>query len=93
MDTMRSLYIEMLEELEVFGWDDDYSSGLQRRAAAALEHVDATRQPWPVLTPDQPPAAIWKQLAGNRQAIVDHLVEIGILDRFGSLTPAYTELS
>lgn len=92
MDTVRSLYIEMLEELEVFGWDDDYSNGLQQRAAAALEHVDKTNQPWPVLTPDQPPAAIWKQIAANRQAALDYLVKLGILDTSGRLTPAYTDL-
>ena len=89
---LRSIFIEMIEELEVFDFDDDYSADLLRRAKAALEHVDQTCQPWPVLMPDQPPAAIWKQLATNRQAALDHLVTLGILDHTGCLTPAYSNI-
>lgn len=89
---IRSIFIELIEELEVFDFDDDYSADLLRRAKAALEHADQTRQPWPVLTPDQPPAAIWKQIASNRQAALEHLVALGIMDESGKLTPDYTDL-
>lgn len=92
MVDLRSIFIELIEELEVFDFNDDYSTDLLRRAKAALEHVDLTRQPWPVLMPDQPPAAIWKQLATNRQAALDNLMALGILDHTGCLTPAYTNL-
>ena len=92
MDSIRSLYVEMLEELELFGWDDTYSNGLQQRAAAALEHADNTNQPWPVLTPDQPPAAAWKQLTANREAALSYLIQIGILDDSGCLTSDYSNL-
>lgn len=92
MADLRSIFVELIEELEVFDFDDDYSADLLRRAKAALEHVDQTKQPWPILTPDQPPAAIWKQIASNRQAALDYLVELGILDTSGRLTPAYTDL-
>lgn len=89
---LRSIFVELIEELEVFDFDDNYSADLLRRAKAALEHVDQTKQPWPVLTPDQPPAAIWKQIAANRQAALDHLVALGILDESGKLTPDYSDL-
>lgn len=89
---IRSIFVELIEELEVFDFDDDYSADLLRRAKAALEHVDQTKQPWPVLTPDQPPAAIWKQIAANRQAVLEHLVALGIMDESGKLTPDYNGL-
>lgn len=92
MTDLRSIFVELIEELELFDFDDNYSADLLRRAKAALEHADQTKQPWPVLTPDQPPAAIWKQIAANRQAALDYLVELGILDTSGRLTPAYTDL-
>lgn len=90
--SVRSIFIELIEELDVFDFDDDYSADLLRRAKAALEHADQTNQPWPVLTPDQPPAAIWKQIASNRKAALEHLVALGILDESGRLTPDYSDL-
>lgn len=85
--SIRDIFVELLDELEVFDFNDDYSEGLIRRAKAALEHVDQTNQPWPVLLPDQPPASAWKQIIHNREAALQYLMQVGILDEYGQLLP------
>jgi hypothetical protein len=87
MDSIRSLYVEMLEELEVFSSDDQYSLDLQRRAAAALEHADSTKQPWPIQLPAQPPLEAWMEVAKNREASLTYLKDAGILGADGELVP------
>ena len=46
-----------------------------------------TNQPWPVLLPDQPPASAWKQIIHNREAALQYLMQVGILDEYGQLLP------
>jgi hypothetical protein len=87
MDSIRSLYVEMLEELEVFGFDDDYSADLQRRAKAALEYANQSGQPWPITTVNQPPLEDWRQAMTNREAALHYLKMAGIVGADGQLVP------
>lgn len=87
MESIRSLYIEMMQELEIFGFDDDYSADLQKRAKAALEHADETGQPWPVVIADQPSWQDWRQAMTNREAALHYLKMAGIVGADGQLVP------
>jgi hypothetical protein len=86
-DTIRSLYLEMLDELEVAGCDDDYCKDLIRRSKVALEHADETGQPWPIHTPIQPSWQDWRQSMTNREAALHYLKMAGIVGADGQLVP------
>ena len=91
MESTRSLYVEMLEELGSLGFNNDQDKDLIRRARIVLEHVDKTKQAWPVELPSQPSLDDWRVVAANREATVEYLVESGIIDKHGHLTPAYSQ--
>jgi hypothetical protein len=93
MESIRSLYGEMLGELQT-ALDGDQQGdlpGLVWRANAALQYVDSTKQSWPVVLPPQPSLDDWLQVETNRQSLLRYLMRIGVLSQFGTLMPAWVD--